>query len=198
MVTRLPAVHRRRQLLDVALEVFADEGFYGASMDQVAEAAGVTKPVLYQHFKSKRGLYLEVLDDVGHRLLEEIGRATTAAVGPRQQVEAGFHAYFCFVAGNESAFRLLFGGGARRGGIADQELASAGRGVEDAIVEAIAPLINAGIDDAHRVLLAHGIVGLAEATCRWWLAEGRGELGPEDLSRRTAELAWGGLRTVRP
>src|SRR5437764_485619 len=64
---RLPAVQRRRQLLDVSLEVFAGRGFHAASMAEVAQAAGVTKPVLYQHFGSKRELYLELLDDVGQR-----------------------------------------------------------------------------------------------------------------------------------
>ena len=95
---RLPAVQRRRQLLDVSLDVFAQRGFHAASMAEVAEAAGVTKPVLYQHFGSKRELYLELLDDVGQRLLEEVQKATAAAGGPRQQVAAGFAAYFRFVA----------------------------------------------------------------------------------------------------
>src|SRR5436305_5871766 len=106
---RLPALRRRRQLLDVALEVFADRGFHGTSMAEVAEAAGVTKPVLYQHFGSKRDLYRELLDDVGQRLLEDVQKATAAAGGPRQQVAAGFAAYFRFVDGHQSAFRLLFG-----------------------------------------------------------------------------------------
>src|SRR4051794_29771182 len=110
---RLPAVRRRRQLLDVALEVFAQRGFHGASMAEVAKAAGVTKPVLYQHFGSKRDLYLQLLDDVGQRLLEEVQKATASAGGPRQQVASGFVAYFQFVADHESAFRLLFGGDGR-------------------------------------------------------------------------------------
>jgi AcrR family transcriptional regulator len=67
--TRLPAARRRRQLLDVAQEVFASRGFHATSMDEVAEAAGVTKPVLYQHFDSKRRLYQELLEDVGQQLL---------------------------------------------------------------------------------------------------------------------------------
>ena len=100
---RLPAVQRRRQLLDVSLDVFAQRGFHAASMAEVAEAAGVTKPVLYQHFGSKRELYLELLDDVGQRLLEEVQKATAAAGGPRQQVAAGFAAYFRFVADHENA-----------------------------------------------------------------------------------------------
>ena len=61
--TRLPADERRDQLLDVALEVFATAGFHGASMNEIAEAAGVTKPVLYQHFDSKNDLFAALLDE---------------------------------------------------------------------------------------------------------------------------------------
>src|SRR3954453_23091258 len=150
---RLPAVRRRRQLLDMALEVFAQRGFHGASMAEVAKAAGVTKPVLYQHFGSKRDLYLQLLDDVGQRLLEEVQKATASAGGPRQQVASGIHAYFRFVADHESAFRLLFGGDGRE---ADQEFGDAIRRVEDAIADAVALLIEADIDDDHRRPLAYG------------------------------------------
>ena len=190
---RLPAARRRRQLLDVALEEFAARGFHQTSMDDVAEAAGVTKPVLYQHFQSKRELYLELLDDVGSQLLGAITEATGSAGGPRQQVEAGFAAYFRFVAERQSAFRLLFGGGARR----DRQFAEAVRRVEDSIAEAIAVLIEADIDDDHRRLLAHGIVGLAEGTGRHWVGTAR-DLDPDLLARRIAELAWAGLRGIRP
>ena len=192
-MARLPAERRRRQLLDVALGLFADHGFHGASMDDLAEAAGVTKPVLYQHFGSKRDLYLEVLDDVGNRLLTAIGKAAAAAGGPRQQVENGFSAYFRFVADNESAFRVLFVGSGR--GSEDRAIIDAVRRVEDAIADAIAVLIEADIDDEHRRLLAHGIVGLAESTSRYWLRHGRRE-HPEVLARRLADLAWAGLRSV--
>ena len=147
---RLPAAERRRQLLDMALEAFAANGFHVTSMDDIAEAAGVTKPVLYQHFRSKRALYIELLDDVGARLMESITKATATASGPRQQVEAGFAAYFRFVAAHENAFRLLFGSLARR----DEEFSAAVRRVEDSIAEAIADLIDADIDAAHQRLLA--------------------------------------------
>jgi len=69
---RLPAAVRRRQLLDVATSAFARRGFHATSMTDVAVAAGVTKPVLYQHFASKRALYLEALNDVGCRLRQSI------------------------------------------------------------------------------------------------------------------------------
>ena len=76
MSQRLPATARREQILDVALDVFAASGFHGASMNDVAVAAGVTKPVLYQHFDSKRDLYKALLDEVGARLLDSIAKAT--------------------------------------------------------------------------------------------------------------------------
>ena len=69
---RLSATARREQILDVALEVFGRAGFHGASMNDVADAAGVTKPVLYQHFDSKRELYRALLEEVGSRLLSAI------------------------------------------------------------------------------------------------------------------------------
>jgi AcrR family transcriptional regulator len=177
----------------VALDVFATTGFHEASMDDVAEAAGVTKPVLYQHFGSKRELYLELLQDVGTQLMEAVVSATSAATGPRQQVEAGFAAYFGFVATHVSAFRLLFGGGRQP----DKEFADVARRVEEAMAEAVAVLITADIDDEHRRLLGHGIVGLAEGTSRYWVAQ---EFRPDAnrLAARVAELAWAGLRGVRP
>src|SRR5918997_4578595 len=126
MTSRLPATARREQLLDVALDVFARSGYHDTSMNDIADAAGVTKPVLYQHFESKRELYLELLTDVGASLLEQIAKATAAAGTPRGQVEAGVSAYFHFVDGNRNAFTLLFGSGARR----DAEFADAVRRVE--------------------------------------------------------------------
>ncbi|MDQ1396609.1 MAG: hypothetical protein QOG64_1868 [Acidimicrobiaceae bacterium] len=191
MAARLPAARRRRQLLDVALEVFAANGFHRTSMEEVADAAGVTKPVLYQHFGSKRELYLELLDDVGGQLMEAIAKAVASADRPREQVLGGFLTYFRFVADHQSAFNLLFGSGARR----DEEFADAVRKVEDTIAEAIAPLIAADVDEDHRRLLAHGLVGLAEGTGRQWVASGL-DLDPEVVGQRIAELAWAGLRNI--
>jgi AcrR family transcriptional regulator len=191
--SRLPAARRRRQLLGVALQVFGEQGFHVTSMNDVADAAGVTKPVLYQHFRSKRDLYRELLTEVGSELLDEITTATTAATSPHEQVELGFIAYFRFVATNEPAFRVLFGGGTRR----DEEFAAQVALVEGAIAEAIAALIDVeGLTVAARRQLAHGLVGLAEGTSRLWVADGKQE-PPEQLARLVADLAWRGLRGIR-
>src|SRR6185437_2523072 len=106
---RLTAEQRRQQLVAVALELFAQRGYRATTMDDVAEAAGVTKPLLYQHFSSKRALYLELVDSVAQDLLAAINEATSTADGPRQQVERGFAAYFHMVVTHEAAFRLLYG-----------------------------------------------------------------------------------------
>jgi AcrR family transcriptional regulator len=180
--------------LSVAREVFAEHGFHGASMNQVAEAAGVTKPVLYQHFGSKRALYRELLDDVSHNLEQAVVNAAAEAEGPRQQVEAGLRSYFRFVYENRAAFRLLFGAGTRR----DIEFSRQVRRVETTLAEAVATLIQVeGLHPDHRRLLAHGIVGLSEGTSRHWVDSGY-EPGPDELAARVAELAWVGLRGLRP
>ncbi len=199
---RLPAASRRRQLLDVALQTFARRGLDATTMDDIAHAAGVTKPLLYQHFKSKRALFLELLDDVVVRIIDALTAATESAPGPRQQVEAGFSAYFGFVLHNESAIRLLLDSRLPH----DLELARAMRRVNDTIAEAIAPLINADIDPQHQRVLAAAVVGMAEGVSRDWLRfqSDRGPAGSSEalnaeakvLARRVAELAWAGLRLV--
>src|SRR2546426_9330670 len=103
---RLPAPRRRHQLLDVARELFAAGGFHATSMDEVAEAAGGTKPLLYQHFPSKRALYRELLEDVGRRLPGDITAAAAPADSGRERGPNGFSAHFGFGAPNPSAFRL--------------------------------------------------------------------------------------------
>ena len=196
---RLTAAERRQQLFGVALGLFAERGYRATTMDDIAEAAGVTKPLVYQHFSSKRALYLELVDSVARELVLAIEEVTASAEGPRQQVERGFAAYFHVVVSHEAAFRLLFG----RDDSLDEELGEAPRRVEDAIAEAIDPLIAAGLDADHRRFLAYAVVGMAEGASRYWLgaraAEGGGEASVAEadrLARRLADLAWAGLRSV--
>jgi AcrR family transcriptional regulator len=193
MSVRLPASERREQLLAVALAVFAREGFHGTAMSDVADAAGVTKPVLYQHFRSKRELYLALLDEVGLGLRTTIAQATSAADSPHTQVQRGFAAWFGWVAEQSDGFRLLFGSGNRR----DVEFAVAVRHVEDALAGAIAPLIRAGLDPVHQQTLAWALVGMAETTARRLVASGE-PIDAERVARQVSDLAWAGLRGLRP
>jgi AcrR family transcriptional regulator len=188
---RLSATARREQILDVALEVFGRAGFHGASMNDVADAAGVTKPVLYQHFDSKRELYRALLEEVGSRLLSAIAKATADAPDGRSQTQRGFQAYFRWVAEDHDEFKLLYGGGTRR----DDEFRSAIRHVTAEAAEAIAPLIAVDIDPEHRRTIAHALVGLAEGASRRLVERGE-NFDPDEVARQVSDLAWAGLRVV--
>jgi AcrR family transcriptional regulator len=192
MSMRLPAEQRRTQLLSVAVEVFAERGFHATSMDEVAEAAGVTKPVLYQHFPSKRALYTELLDEVDAQLVNRLVEATAGAATGRERVQEGFAAYFRFVATNRAAFRLLFGASVRN----DSEFAVVADRAIERIADLIAELIEIEAPAEHRRVLAHAIVGMAEATSRR-LTTDDAEDDPDRLAAWLAEMAWFGLRGVR-
>jgi len=193
MNARLPAGARRDQILDVAVQVFAHRGYHGTSMNDVADAAGVTKPVLYQHFDSKQDLYLALLDDVGRRMLDAIAKATASATDGKALTLLGFRAYFRWVADDHDAFLLLFGTQANR----DAESTRAVRKITADAADAIAPLIAIEIDPEHRRTLAHGLVGLAEGVSRRLVERGE-SFDPDVLGGQVADLAWAGLRAVHP
>jgi AcrR family transcriptional regulator len=191
-MARLPAARRREQLLDVALERFAREGYHHTSMNDIAEAAGVTKPVLYQHFESKQQLYLELINSVATQLQQSVVEATAAATSPREQVERGFRAIFHWMAESPARFVILFAGDTMR----EPEFSQAAYSTEQQLAEAIATLIRVeGMDDDHRQLLAYGIVGMAELICRQWVT-GSVSFDPDVIAAQTANLAWVGLRGV--
>lgn len=192
MATRLPAAERREQLLGVARDLFAVQGFHATSMDDVASAAGVTKPVLYQHFASKRALYVELLEHVGAHLLEVVTAATARAGSGRGQVRLGFAAYFRFVDENPAAFRLLFGASVRN----DPEFSRVVDRVVGEVAEGVSRLIAVDVPAEQRRALAHAVAGMAEATSRRALPDGFAD--PEELADWLAELAWYGLRGIRP
>jgi len=194
---RLPAAARRTQLLDVALDRFAANGYHDTSMEEIAESAGVTKPVLYQHFSSKRKLYLELLERVGRELLDQVVAGAAAEEHPYRRLLGGFRAYFHFVSERASAFRLVFGTGARQ----VDEFSDTVRQVEDALASNIAGFIDADIDDEHRQLLGYAIVGLGEVAGRRWVAlhnePDQRVMDPQEaevLAVRLADLVWAGLR----
>ena len=193
MQQRLTAPARREQILDVALQVFAQRGFHGTSMNEVAEAAGVTKPVLYQHFDSKRDLYHSLLQEVGNRLLSSISKGVAKATNGKTQTQLGFRSYFRWVAEDHDAFLLLFGSGSRR----DDEFASAVRKITAEAADRIAPLIAVEIDEEEQRTLAHALVGLAEGASRR-LVEAGDDFDPDGVADSVSALAWAGLRAIQP
>jgi AcrR family transcriptional regulator len=191
---RLPADQRRVQLLDVARARFSEQGFHATSMDEIAEAAGVTKPVLYQHFPSKRALYVELLEETGRQLLSLLAEATGRAATGRERVELGFRAYFRFAVGDRASFRLLFGTSIRN----DPEFARIVEEILQAVAETVSTLIEIPTtDNNQRMILATALIGMAESVSRRALQDPEHEVDGEQLAHWIAEFAWFGLRGVR-
>src|SRR5260370_31820732 len=109
--SRLPRHERRRQLLDAALKVFVSQGYQAAAMDDIAERAGVSKPVLYQHFPGKLDLYLALLDVHCDAIIEKMRSAMSSSTDNKVRVAAATRAYFDFVDHESEAFRLVFESG---------------------------------------------------------------------------------------
>ncbi len=206
---RLSAIKRKELLLDVALEVFSAKGYENTSMDEIAELAGVTKPIVYQHFDSKKSLYVELSDTVSNNLIDAIKNATHNCESPKSQVEQGFRAYFNFVASHSSAFKLLFS----RNSAADKELSNSVKNVEQTIANVLAPLIDLKISESHRYILASAIIGMAEGALRHWVNSEDFTIiqtmtkqekdmflfkRSTELAINVAELAWAGLRGIKP
>ena len=105
---RLPRSARRAQLLDVALEVFVEQGYHSASMDEIAERAGVSKPVVYQHFPGKLDLYLALLESSRDTVIAGVRDALASTSDNRRRVRAVMDLWFTYVADEGAAFRLLF------------------------------------------------------------------------------------------
>lgn len=191
MSLRLPASERKEQILDVALTVFASKGYHDASMNDIAELAGITKPVVYQHFASKRALYLALVEEVGNRMINSITKATSDVSDGRTQAERGTIAFFRWVSEDKNAFRFLFDSGTRN----DIEFTEAVRRVVDNAAESIAPLIAVNVDAAHLRTLAQGVVGASEGVARHLTSTGA-SFDPNVIGKQVADLLWAGLRGV--
>ncbi|HEX2072994.1 MAG TPA: TetR/AcrR family transcriptional regulator [Geodermatophilus sp.] len=176
--------------MQAAQEVFVAQGFHAAAMDDIADRAGVSKPVLYQHFPGKRELYLALVEQQVTELTERVRQAMAGTDDNRERVDGAVGAYFDFIDAEGEAFRLLFESDLRND---DDVRALVNRGMR-ACVEAIAEVIAAdtGSDPERALLLASGLTGLAETSARWWLA-GKGTISRDEAVALMSALAWRGI-----
>ena len=188
--TRLPRLARRRQLLGAAQEVFVAQGYHAAAMDEIAERAGVSKPVLYQHFPGKLELYLALLDEHAENLVKIVREALESTTDNKLRVQACMQAFYDFVAGDGEAYRLVFESDLRNVAPVRARVDRANQQCAEMIAQVIAEDTGAAAEEAH--LLGMGLVGMAEVSARFWLSQHR--TIPKDTAEKIiARLAWRGI-----
>ena len=189
--TRLPRNARRTQLLGAAREVFVAQGYHAAAMDEIAERAGVSKPVLYQHFPSKRDLYLALLEQHTDELLAATRRALASTTDNKQRVAATIAAYFAFIDSESESFRLVF----ESDFTSDAEVRTLLDRVAQASSQAIAEVIreDTGLPPEEADLLGVALAGMAQVTARYWIQQGR-SIPRDAAAPLIAQLAWRGVR----
>jgi len=188
--TRLPRRARRNQLLGAAQEVFVAQGYHAAAMDDIADRAGVSKPVLYQHFPGKLDLYLALLDQHCEALVQAVRAALASTTDNKLRVEATMDAYFTYVEDEGGAFRLVFESDltnepAVRDRV-DKVSVDCARAVSEVISE------DTDLPENEAMLLAMGLCGMAQITARYWLSDGQ-RIPRDAASKLIASLSWRGI-----
>jgi AcrR family transcriptional regulator len=169
----VPRPIREERILEVAGHVFAARGYRDASMDEIAEQSGFSKPLLYAYFESKEGLYAAYFDRVGHELREDMRSAAAADIGPEERLRAAIDAFFAFVERRRHGWEILYSEAATRGGpLADEVTTLRGQ----IVGEVRRFLENNGVSpqdqsSASSLLdaLAYAVVGAGESLANWWL-----------------------------
>jgi AcrR family transcriptional regulator len=187
---RLPRSARRKQLLAAAQEVFVAQGYHAAAMDDIAERAGVSKPVLYQHFPGKLELYLALLDTHCDAIVARVHAAMAATNDNKERVKGAVQAYFDFVDHKDEAFRLVFESDLRNDPAVAERVARVEKGCIAAITDTI--ISDTGVSRSRAELLASGLVGAAETAAQFWLANGR-QVPKDEAEGLLAALSWRGI-----
>ncbi|CMS00510.1 TetR family transcriptional regulator [Mycobacterium tuberculosis] len=164
---RLPRDERRGQLLVVASDVFVDRGYHAAGMDEIADRAGVSKPVLYQHFSSKLELYLAVLHRHVENLVSGVHQALSTTTDNRQRLHVAVQAFFDFIEHDSQGYRLIF----ENDFVTEPEVAAQVRVATESCIDAVFALISAdsGLDPHRARMIAVGLVGMSVDCARYWL-----------------------------
>jgi len=187
---------RRAQLLSVARRVFGRNGFHAASMDAVAKEAGVTKPILYDHFPSKKELYLALLDaDLG-ALHDRVKSALDSPIGNRERIRGSFQAYFDFVDEHAEGFRLLM----QETVGAEDDFRHRVEEVRDRIQSDVCDLIvresRGQLDREHADTVALALVGMVETVAQRSLGEPRAKR--QAAVETLVKLVWKGITNLTP
>jgi AcrR family transcriptional regulator len=185
---------RREQLLDVARVAFAEKGYEATSIEEIAQRAGVSKPVVYEHFGGKEGLYAVLVDREVRSLLDRVTQALTAA-HPREKLQQAALALLGYIEEESAGFRIL---------VRDAPAMSA-TGTFPSLIGDIASEVEYILADEFKQrgfapklapLYSHALVGMVALVGEWWLDEGKPDR--EQVAAHLVNLAWRGLRDLEP
>lgn len=188
---RLPRGQRRAQLLRAAQDLFVEQGYHATVMDQIAERAGVSKPVLYQHFPGKLELYLAILDHHNAALVHSVSSAAASSQDNKTKVAAAVQAYFAFVEADGAAFRLVFESDLTSDPLVRDRVNSAERRLADIVTDIIAE--DTDLPRPSAELLGFALSAMAHTSARAWLAH-ENLIPREEAAALISQLAWRGIR----
>ncbi len=191
----MPAAARRERIVDAALEVFAAGGYAGTSMGSIADRAGITRAVLYDHFESKEALYLALLEERNAAFLAHVAARITGAGGPRERMRETIDTVFAFAEEEPASWRLLFGGDVSGEG----EPARGRLQVHTELVGAVAALLAAdaeaaGIDPAAREAMVEMLISALRGAVEWRTRNA--DTDRDDVVEAAMELLWRGLGRI--
>ncbi|MFK3982743.1 TetR/AcrR family transcriptional regulator [Micromonospora sp. NPDC050397] len=197
---RLPRAVREQQMLDAAVRVFSRRGFHTASMDEIAEDAGISKPMVYAYLGTKETLFVACLHREGTRMMEAIVGAVGAELSPDEQLWRGLRAFFGFVGAHRDGWTVLY-----RQARGEQRFADELAAMRTRVVEVVATLLRRNLPtetpdvrpvrDTDLEVMAYALVGAAESLADW-LADHPNE-DPERLATRLMNATWLGAGHLR-
>lgn len=187
---RLPASERRAQLIDVARGVFAKHGYEATSVEEIAKRAKVSKPIVYEHFGGKEGIYAVIVDREMDYVVRRIVEAISAGT-PRERVERASLAFLTYVKDHPDGFAVLS---------QDSPLTSS-RGTMSSLLNDMAERVGnifvstlkeAGYDPKAAPIYSHALVGMVTFVGKWWTETRKPAV--EEVAKHLGALAWMGLR----
>ena len=193
--SRMTGKERREQLLDIGRSLFAQKGFDATSVEEIAAKAGVSKPVVYEHFGGKEGLYAVVVDREMSSLLDAITGALTSSGHPRELLEQAAFALLDYVESSSDGFRILVRDSPT--GTATGSFASLISDVASQVEHLLAAEFKRQkLDPKTAPIYAQMLVGMVALTGQWWL-ESR-KFKKADVAAHLVNLAWNGLAGMEP
>ncbi|SHN21574.1 TetR/AcrR family transcriptional regulator [Actinacidiphila paucisporea] len=191
---RVPRAERERQMLDAAVATFARRGYRAASMDGIAEAAGVSKPLVYLYLNSKDELFSACIRREAAALTAAVRDAVQDGATPEVQLRSGLLGFFEHTAAHPDGWTILYSQARTVGEPFAAEVAA----LRAEIVDFVAALIAAACGSQEVAGYAHALVGAAESLAGWAASSPSADRSPKDLAATLMTLAWSGLATAVP